>query len=205
MSGPAARIAGAALAVLAGVALVVAAVVLMTRGDDAAPMRIIAPQATIEPEPATREIRVQVGGAVMSPGVYTMQEGDRVMDAITAAGGARADADLSAINMARRVQDEALYLVPTKGGTSPTTSASPTSVVARPAGGKSAGLVDLNAASALELQELPGIGPVLAERIVSHREVNGLFDSVDDVQDVAGIGPKTMDSESIMVFRIFVF
>lgn len=194
MSGPAGRIAGAALAVLATVVLVVAAVVLMTRGDDTAPVRIIAPPTTIEAEPAIRQIRVQVGGAVVSPGVYTMQEGDRVMDAIMAAGGARADADLSTINMARRVQDEAQYLVPAKGETSPTPSASTAVFVAKPSGGKSAGLVDLNAASALELQELPGIGPVLAERIVSHREANGPFESVDDVQEVAGIGPKTMES-----------
>ena len=189
-----ARIAGAALALLAALALVVAAVVLLTRGEDAAPVQIIAPQPTAAEKPAARDIRVQVSGAVMSPGVYSMSEGDRVMDAIAAAGGVGPDADLSAINMARRVQDEAHYYVPVVGEVSATAfPASPPANSSEESGtGKT--LIDLNSASALELQTLPGIGPVLAERIILHREANGSFASVEDLLDIRGIGPSILES-----------
>ena len=194
MSGLTARILGVALASLAALALVAAAVVLLARNDDAAPVRIIAPQPTAQMEPAAKDIRVQISGAVISPGVYSMSDGDRVMDAIAAAGGVSPDADLSAINMARRVQDEAHYHVPVVGEPGATASQSPSTDTAVPGADVSNPLIDLNTASSLELRTLPGIGPVYAERIVSHREANGSFASVDDVQDVSGIGPKTLES-----------
>ena len=204
MSGQAARIAGLVLASLAGLALVIAAVALLTRADDNAPVRIVAP----EPEPATpvqpagKDIRVQVSGAVMAPGVYAMNDGDRVMDAIAAAGGVDPGADLSAINLARRVQDEAHYYVPFTGETPPSPSGeasgiSPGTVqpIVQPGSDSASNsLIDLNTASAHELETLPGIGRVMAERIIVHREVNGPFPSVDDVEDVPGIGPKTLES-----------
>ena len=120
MSGWTARVVGAGMAGLAGLALLVAAVVLLTRSDDTVPVRIVAPQpaAPTIAGPAGG-IRVQVGGAVRLPGVYAMSEGDRVMDAIAAAGGVSPRADLSAINLARRVQDEARYYVPAVGETPP--------------------------------------------------------------------------------------
>ena len=198
MSGQAVRVGGAALALLAAVALAAGAVALLIGGDDAAQVRIVAPEPTAAATPAATDIRVQVSGAVMSPGVYAMNNGDRVMDAIAAAGGVDPGADLSGINLALRVQDEAHYHVPTVGETPPPSPAGASSTSPGTGGrGTSStanSLIDLNTASAQELESLPGIGPVMAGRIVAHREVNGPFAAVDDVQDVPGIGPKTLES-----------
>ena len=198
MSGQAVRVGGAALALLAAVALAAGAVVLLTGGDDAAQVRIVAPEPTAAAAPAATDIRVQVSGAVMSPGVYAMNNGDRVMDAIAAAGGVDPGADLSGINLALRVQDEAHYHIPTVGETPPPSPAGASSTSPR-AGGRGTSsttnlLIDLNTASAQGVESLPGIGPVMAGRIVAHREVNGPFAAVDDIQDVPGIGPKTLES-----------
>ena len=197
MSGQAFRYIGAGIAGLAGLALIAAAVVLLARGDNSAPVQIIAPDPPT-PAPTVRDIRVQVSGAVMRPGVYTMSEGDRVVDAIAASGGVAADADLSVINLARRVQDEAHYHVP-KAGETPlppeTGSLAPSLPGTLGNDSPDAGtLVDLNTATSDGLQSLPGIGPVLAGRIIAHREANGPFASVEDLGDVAGIGPKTLES-----------
>ena len=200
MSGRTARVVGAGLASMAGLALVVAAVVLLTRSDDAAPVRIVAPEPApfAESDPAARDIRVQVSGAVRLPGVYAMEDGDRVIDAIAAAGGVAPSADLSAINLARRVQDEAHYYVPFIGQTPPPSPAASSETfpeTARPSSRADPNsLIDLNTASEQELESLPGIGPVLAARIIAHREANGPFRSVDDVENVPGIGPKTLES-----------
>ena len=198
MSGQAVRVGGAALALLAAVALAAGAVALLTGGDDAAQVRIVAPEPTAAATPAATDIRVQVSGAVMSPGVYSMNNGDRVMDAIAAAGGVDPGADLSGINLALRVQDEAHYHVPTVGETPPPSPAGASSTSPGTGGRGTSSttnlLIDLNTASAQGLESLPGIGPVMAGRIVAHREVNGPFAAVDDVQDVPGIGPKTLES-----------
>ena len=202
MSGQAARIAGLVLATLAALALLIAAVALLTRSDDNAPVKIVAPEPSPAALPDERDIRVQVGGAVMSPGVYAMNDGDRVMDAIAAAGGVNPDADISAINLARRVQDEAHYYIPFVGETPPP-SVAPSAASAAAAQRESADnvtpLVDLNTASAQELESLPGIGPVMADRIIAYRETNGLFISVDSVKDVPSIGPKTVESIRALV------
>ena len=164
MSGQAVRVGGAALALLA-------------RGDDAAQVRIVAPEPTADAAPTATDIRVQVSGAVMSPGVYAMNNGDRVMNAIAAAGGVDPGADLSGINLALRVQDEAHYHVPTVGETPPPSPAGASSTSPGTGGRGTSSttnlLIDLNTASAQGLESLPGIGPVMAGRIVAHREVNG--------------------------------
>ena len=198
MSGQTVRVAGAGLALLAALALLIVAVTLLTRSDDVAPVRIVAQGATAVAEPASRDIRVQVSGAVRLPGVYAMNSGDRVMDAIALAGGVDPKANLSAINLARRVQDEAHYRVPFVGETLPPPPAGDSTMSAgmvQPGNGSPAGSpIDLNSASALELESLPGIGPVTAGKIIAHREVNGPFATVDDVENVPGIGPKTLES-----------
>ena len=196
MKGQAARVVGAGLAMLAALALVVAAVLLLTRGDDAAPVVIIAPEPTAPAQQVAADMRVQVSGAVMSPGVYAVTEGDRVMDAIAAAGGVRPNGDLSGINLARRVQDEAHYHVPFLGETQPAPILSgPATRGDKPATSP----IDLNTAAAQELETLPGIGPVMADRIIAHREANGPFATVDDVESVPGIGPKTLESIRALV------
>ena len=188
MSGQAVRYVGAAVAGLAALALVVAAVVLVTRDDETAPIRIVAPAPTGVTEPTT-EIKVQVSGEVMFPGVYRVKVDDRVIDAVAAAGGITPNADISGINLSRRVKDEAHYHVPGVGE-APNGPSSPTSSP----GQQSGGLIDLNAATARELEILPAIGPSLAAAIVSYRDENGPFGTVDEVEDVPGIGPKTLEA-----------
>ena len=183
------RYVSAAVVGLAGLAMFIAALVLLTRSDDAAPVSIITPA----PAPASKplsDIRVQVSGEVMLPGVYAMNSGDRVIDAIAAAGGTAPDADLSGINLSRRVQDEAHYHVPAIGEAKLLQLPLTATAAAEEVGG----LIDLNTAHANELETLPGIGRSLASAIVAYREDNGLFSSVDDVDNVPGIGPKTLDA-----------
>ena len=193
--------AGVVLAVLGGLGLAVAAVVLLVGGDDAAPIVIVAPEPTATPERIPSAIRVHVSGAVMSPGVYEMNEGDRVLDAVASAGGVHPNADLASINLAQRVQDEAQYHIPRLGEPTTVPDSAPAQRASIPndrppsAGGRaSPTLIDLNTATAQELELLPGIGPVMAGRIVAYREANGPFTSIDDVENVPGIGPKTLES-----------
>ena len=192
---------GAALVLLAAVGLVIAGVVLLAGGDDVAPVLIVAPEPTAAPEQISPKISVHVSGAVMSPGVYEMSDGDRVMDAIAAAGGVQANADLASINLARRVQDESHYHIPPVGESPPPVPSNSSAPVSSsdaqtPAQSSSlsVSLIDLNTASAQELETLPNIGPVMAGRIIAHREANGPFTSVDDAENVPGIGPRTLES-----------
>ena len=188
MSNQSARYIWAALAALAGLALIIAAVVLLTREDEPAPVRIVAPQPAEEPV-ASPVIKVQVSGEVLLPGVYRVEEGDRVIDAVVAAGGISPNADLSSVNLSRRVEDEAHYHIPAVATAS--TDTSPDSFAATPG---SRGLIDVNTASTGELEILPEIGPSLAGAIVSYRNENGPFDSVDGLDNVPGIGPKTLEA-----------
>ena len=196
MKGNLWRVIGVAFALLSATALVVAAFVLQSGGNEVTPVVLVAPEATAPPAEAPREIRVHVSGAVIAPGVYTMAEGHRVMDVVAAAGGVRPNADLSSVNLALRVADEAHYHIPLRGETPSATDApAPSSGGADGQSGNAAGtVIDLNNATALELETLPGIGPVMAGRIISHREANGPFASVEDVENVPGIGPKTLES-----------
>ncbi len=187
MSGQGVRYVAAGIAGLAGLALLIAAVALLTRSDDAAPVQIVAPTAAPASKPAP-DIKVQISGEVMLPGVYSMSPDDRVIDAIAAAGGNGPNADLSGINLSKRVQDEARYHVPAIGESAPVTYVSAAN------SGQGNGQIDLNTAPSSELESLPGIGPSLANAIVVYREDNGPFDAVDDVDNVPGIGPKTLDS-----------
>jgi competence protein ComEA len=144
-----------------------------------------APQASSSPSPSVTLI-VDVAGAVRQPGVYEFAEGDRVIDAIERAGGSMPKADLSLLNLAAPLADGTQILVPkagppgaeVPGGTMP---------------GSTSGLIDINSASETELETLPGIGEVLAATIVEYRTQNGPFASVEDLMDVSGIGPATLD------------
>lgn len=124
-------------------------------------------------------ITVHVGGAVRSPGLVRLGAGDRVAHAIDAAGGALAVAELSALNLAAVLDDGDQVIVPVKGAE--------TDGRLVPAGGAD-GLVDINHAAAGDLEDLPGVGPVLAERIFRYREEHGPFETVEDLLDVPGIG-----------------
>lgn len=122
------------------------------------------------PPPGVDEIRVYISGAVARPGVVTIEPGERVLQALQRAGGASPEADLSAVNLARRLVDEDHVHVPVMGERSP--------------------LIDLNSATQAELESLPGIGPVRAGRIIDERQ-HGPFQSTDELVE-RGIIPASV-------------
>ena len=123
------------------------------------------------------DIRVYITGAVQRPGVYPLQDGERWIDALEAAGGPTDDADLTAVNLARRAQDEDQIIVPRLGQT----AAAGASQSPLPAG--QAGLVNINTASQADLEALPGIGPVRASAIVQSRSANGPFTDPEQLME----------------------
>jgi competence protein ComEA len=132
---------------------------------------------------APPKVMVDVAGGVKSPGLYELPANSRVMDAITAAGGTRPGTDTSDINLARIIKDgEQIYVDPLTA-TNSNLGSGPTRVTKR-----KSGPININRASATELDTLPGIGPVIASRIVEYRKKNGPFASVEDLQKVSGIG-----------------
>lgn len=140
---------------------------------------------------------VHVTGAVLTPGIVELPAGSRVDDAVAAAGGARDDADLSAVNLARILTDGEQIHLPVPGEV-PRAVADGQQTSADTGAGSTAqapgsGAVNINTADASELESLPGVGPAIAQRIIEHRERNGPFASVDDLQDVPGIGPATLE------------
>jgi competence protein ComEA len=129
------------------------------------------------------QVVVHVAGAVASPGVQRLASGSRVIDAVDAAGGLAADADPSRLNLAAELVDGQQVYVVRVGEVAPALAAG--------GGGTDGGpepVIDLNTASAADLEELPGVGPATAEAIVEHREQHGPFTSVDSLLDVRGIG-----------------
>lgn len=139
-------------------------------------------------------IYVHVAGRVRHPGVYAFHEGDRVIDAIRRAGGARSQADLRSINLASLLTDGEQIVVARRNsgaqvpGASGTSTGSGSDSGAGGAGGGSTQLVDLNTATLDELEALPGIGPVLGQRIVDYRDQHGPFAAIEDLMNVSGIG-----------------
>jgi competence protein ComEA len=128
---------------------------------------------------------VDVSGAVRHPGVYKLAPGARVQDAVRMAGGARHGADLQAVNLAAKVADGVQIVIPRKGGS----GSSPT---AGSAAGASAGPVNLNTATAEQLDTLDGVGPATAAKILAFRQQHGGFSSVSQLDQIPGIGPKKL-------------
>jgi competence protein ComEA len=127
---------------------------------------------------------VYVSGWVATPGVVEVEAGSIVADAVEAAGGALDGALLETINLARPLAAGDHVQVPGPGD----------SGVSAPGGQADEGLISPNRADASQLEELPGVGPVLAERIVAHREANGPFQAVEDLLDVPGIGEAKLSA-----------
>ncbi len=148
----------------------------------------------LEPSPTKAPIEVHVIGAVVNPGVYAFQEGSRVQDAVNAAGGLLADADSNSINLAAKLVDGQQLVIPSTGGGTPVGPALPFSVIQTPSSsGSSADLVNINTATAAELDALPGIGPTTAQKIVDYRTQHGPFPQIEAIMNVPGIGPTTFD------------
>jgi competence protein ComEA len=134
---------------------------------------------------AAADVVVDVAGKVRRPGIVRLSSGARVVDALTAAGGALPGVDLTPLNLARRLVDGEQVLV---GAAAATPAAPGGGTAGRPAG--TGGQLDLNAATVEQLQALPGVGPVLAQRIVDWRTEHGRFSTVDELREVSGIGAK---------------
>lgn len=166
-----------------------------TRWVPPADFVIVTPAPTLTPTPAP--LRVYVSGAVAYPDVYTLPAGALVRDALGAAGGVTDEADLSQINLAQELRDQQHIHVPAQGEARATAGERSSS------GGELGGVstpLDLNSATAAELETLPGIGPALAGRIVAYREEHGPFTSVEDLLQVSGIGPATLERLRPLVY-----
>jgi competence protein ComEA len=171
-----------ALAVFAALVAVLAGVLAWRARPQLQPVPPAVPSSALSSAAASATggtLVVAVSGKVRRPGLVRLPAGSRVADAIDAAGGALPGTDLSLLNLARKVTDGELILV---GIAVPPGSA----VAAGPAA--TGGLVNLNTASLDQLQTLPGVGPVLAQRIVDYRDQHGGFKAVADLQKVSGIG-----------------
>jgi competence protein ComEA len=134
----------------------------------------------------TRKVVVHVVGQVSKPGLYSLPEGSRVNDAIERAGGPKPRAALALVNLAAPVADGQQVIVPSNRQAAQALEGG--SVVGGPGG-----RVHLNSATLDQLDELPGIGPVTAQKILDYRSEHGAFGSVDELDAVPGIGPATLD------------
>ena len=155
----------------------------------------------LQPAPTQSPIAVHVVGAVPRPGLYEFVEGARVQDAIDAAGGLLASADINSINLAALLQDGQQLNIPYKSGEQP--AEEEPAVLELPtedsppedSNGEftNTELININTATLEELDSLPGIGPTIAQRIIDYRDENGPFNTIDDIQNVSGIGPTTFE------------
>jgi competence protein ComEA len=161
----------------------------------AAPSTPLSTQAVAAAPPTPQMLAVYVSGAVINPGVYMLPEGSRIADAIQAAGGPQPEANMELINLAARVRDEQHISVLRMGETpvaqappaqSPSTSPAQSNRQPTPQP-KPPGKLNLNTATAAQLEELPGIGEVLAARIIDYRTANGPFKTVEEIMSVPGI------------------
>ena len=163
----------------------------------------VAPTASVSSDPSaavvagvlpsaspTTALIVDVTGAVRKPGVLTFQQGDRVIDAVERAGGARNDADLTLLNLAAPLTDGQQILVPRKGDAASGASMGTTGATGATGTGA---LVNINTADETTLETLNGVGPVLAAAILQYRTEHGPFTSVDQLDEVSGIGPATLE------------
>lgn len=139
------------------------------------------------------QLVVDVKGAVVKPGLYTLEADARVNDAVEAAGGLTSQADPKSINLAQKLSDEAVVYVASKDENISVVARTTTSS-AMSQDEKNTTLVNLNTATEADLQTISGIGAKRATDIIAYREANGGFKSVDDLNNVSGIGDKTMES-----------
>lgn len=205
------RVDAVALALLAAAAVVGVALLWVLARPGAAPgagaaptggaaFELASPPASTGPSPGPTELTVHVAGLVVAPGVQRLPAGARVGDAVDAAGGAAAGAVLDGVNLARPLVDGEQVLVGGAGAPAAGTGGARGAGTPAPGGAvRPDGLLDLNLATVDDLDELPGVGPVLAERILTHREEIGRFSEVGELRDVSGIGEKTFQDLAPLV------
>jgi competence protein ComEA len=164
------------------VVLVVAAKILLrpARPGVPPPVRVAAPVGHV----AAPRLFVNVVGAVRRPGLYTLKDGSRVADAVIRAGGPTPKAQIELLNLAARIADGEQIVVPRRGLVTPGAAAS--------GGSAATGPVHLNSATLEQLDALPGVGPVTAQKILDYRQQHGAFGSVDELDAIAGIGPARL-------------
>jgi competence protein ComEA len=181
-------LAGAAVSL---VLLILAGRLLLRPGASASvhvPPPVMATGTVTAAASAAKAVVVDVVGAVRRPGLYRLTEGARVADALARAGGATARAQLDLVNLAAPISDGEQIVVPRRG------------VATQAAGGASggaagvpAGPVHLNTATLEQLDALPGVGPVTAQKILDYRQEHGAFGSVDELDAIPGIGPARLE------------
>ena len=179
---PQRRVAGAALA-----CLVLAVVVLRQQGGGGSPpLRVapLAPAAPVRSSVGGRAIVVDVVGAVAHPGLYHLPQRSRVADAVARAGGLTRRAERAAVNLAAPIADGQQILVAARGSPTGAARAVGSSATANP--------VSLSSATAEQLDTLPGVGPVTAQKIVAYRQEHGPFTSVEALDAIPGIGPARL-------------
>lgn len=174
--------------------VVIGGILLFMRRPTGDPIEILPaptlpPTPTALPSPTSGPLHVDVAGAVQMPGVYILTPGSIVADAIAAAGGPAGDADLDRINKAVSLQDGTQVYVPRKGQADLPVRSQPVVLPTALPSTEAGGVIDINAATEGELDTLPGVGPVLARRIIEGRP----YGAVDDLLRVAGIGQATLD------------
>ena len=176
---------------LAALVVLVLAVVLAPRllghgGVKTPPDPIVHPRTTaVHAAAATQQLVVDVAGAVRRPGLVHVDQGTRIADALAAAGGATAKADVALVNLAAPLADGEQVVVPVRGG------GGAGAATAGP--GSPAAPVDLNSATAEQLDTLPGVGPQTAAKIIDFRQQHGPFHSVEELDAVPGIGPSRIE------------
>jgi competence protein ComEA len=164
--------------VLAGVAVLVTGIVLVPRLFHGGTHHVVVPLRAARAAPHATRLVVDVAGAVRAPGLHRLAPGARIADAVAAAGGATRKADMTLVNLAAPLADGEQVVVPLRGAAAAAGgAASPTAPL------------DLNTATAEQLDSLPGVGPATAQKIVDYRQAHGAFHSVDELDAVPGIGP----------------
>lgn len=144
-------------------------------------------QAESDGQTAAAQIYVDIGGQVKNPGVYTVKEGTRLFEVIEKAGGLTEDAFIEQVNQAEAVTDGQKIVIPSDEDVQQ--SLPPQTAL----GKDGSGLVNINSADSQTLQEIPGVGPATAEKIIAYRTENGRFSSIEDLKNVSGIGDKTFE------------
>lgn len=141
-----------------------------------------------------RDIEVEVKGEVRKPGVYILESGSRVKDAVDMAGGFTDSADTDSLILVKKLKDEDCIVIHKKGeSANAAVSAASGGIISGNSSSQGDDQIDLNTASLEELDKIPGVGPVTAQKIIDYREKNGPFKSIEDLKKVGRIGDKTLE------------